>query len=244
MIKAQNEAEGDDTKLGSVAELRLSDCPVHDALLAPFLHEENQPADDEEQVKLTHIGGRIVLRCAKAYLGLGVLSTPEQTGPVQLVDRSWIDATLPRRWLDGCKQWHGDRCRISAREKRLFHAFPSWLIDARHMCLSPCQPGSRYVALSYVWGKAASIKTLKSNFQQFRRDGAFLVPSVLSQIPRTIKDAIRFVESLGQRYLWVDSLCILQDDKETIQSQINDMASIYANAQGKNFGEDTTPNTG
>jgi hypothetical protein len=49
-------------------------------------------------------------------------------------------------------------------------------------------------------------------------------------IPRTILDAMRLVESLGERYLWVDSLCIIQDDEVFKYEEVNDMASIYVNA--------------
>jgi hypothetical protein len=38
------------------------------------------------------------------------------------------------------------------------------------------------------------------------------------------------VRLLGERYLWVDSLCIVQDDEESTQQCLDDMAAIYANA--------------
>jgi hypothetical protein len=53
-----------------------------------------------------------------------------------------------------------------------------------------------------------------------------------STIPRTILDAMRLVESLGERYLWVDLLCIIQDDEVFKHEEVNDMDSIYANACG------------
>jgi hypothetical protein len=50
------------------------------------------------------------------------------------------------------------------------------------------------------------------------------------QIPRTIRNTISFVDLLGIPYLWVDSMCIVQDDKEGKHAQIQAMAGIYANA--------------
>ncbi|KAH6705134.1 heterokaryon incompatibility protein-domain-containing protein, partial [Leptodontidium sp. MPI-SDFR-AT-0119] len=48
--------------------------------------------------------------------------------------------------------------------------------------------------------------------------------------PATILDAMKVVEALVYRYLWVDSLCITQDDPVETQLQIQQIASIYANA--------------
>lgn len=53
-------------------------------------------------------------------------------------------------------------------------------------------------------------------------------------IPQTIKDAIEFTRILGVRYLWVDSLCILQGDSEEAKADWNEesvkMKVIYRNA--------------
>jgi hypothetical protein len=50
------------------------------------------------------------------------------------------------------------------------------------------------------------------------------------KIPRTIADAMTFTIEIGERYLWVDSLCIIQDDYNTKQLHLDNMAFIYANS--------------
>jgi hypothetical protein len=49
-------------------------------------------------------------------------------------------------------------------------------------------------------------------------------------MPRTIQDAIIATQELGVRLLWIDSLCIIQDDAEDIAFEISQMPSIYNSA--------------
>lgn len=62
------------------------------------------------------------------------------------------------------------------------------------------------------------------------KPGSLLDPKILDKLPNTIKDAINLVEYLGERYLWVDALCIVQDDYDSKHQQINNMASIFASS--------------
>lgn len=87
----------------------------------------------------------------------------------------------------------------------------------------------RFVALSYVWGKhpdetqlVAKSSTLEA-LQQ--KDG---LPS--AKMPSVIEEAIQVCRHLGERYLWVDRLSIIQDDLEDKQKQIKSMAAIYSRA--------------
>lgn len=49
-------------------------------------------------------------------------------------------------------------------------------------------------------------------------------------LPKTFQDAITVTRKLGFQYLWIDSLCILQDDLEDWEIEASKMASIYENA--------------
>lgn len=50
------------------------------------------------------------------------------------------------------------------------------------------------------------------------------------RIPATIQDAIKFCERIGIPYLWVDALCIVQDDAISKHTEISKMDQVYANA--------------
>ncbi|KAG4420128.1 hypothetical protein IFR04_006787, partial [Cadophora malorum] len=86
--------------------------------------------------------------------------------------------------------------------------------------------GAKYVALSYVWGQANFLTTLRSNVSEFQEQGAFskIIP------PRTIQDAIKLTEGIGFQYLWVDALCIVQDEDESKRLLISNMDAIYGHA--------------
>ena len=62
-----------------------------------------------------------------------------------------------------------------------------------------------WVALSHCWGKGQAFKTKTNNLEGLRR------AMLLNILPATIRDAISITKWLGYQYLWVDSLCIIQD---------------------------------
>ncbi|KAL8910062.1 MAG: hypothetical protein Q9171_004616 [Xanthocarpia ochracea] len=51
----------------------------------------------------------------------------------------------------------------------------------------------------------------------------------LEDLPQTFRDAICVTRNLGYRYLWIDSLCIVQDDPKDWDTVSRDIASIYSN---------------
>jgi hypothetical protein len=69
---------------------------------------------------------------------------------------------------------------------------------------------ARYVTLSYPWGGAKQVKLMRDMEKCYREPGSLL----MHELPRTIQDAITLVLAIGERHLWVNSLCILQDNEE------------------------------
>lgn len=78
-----------------------------------------------------------------------------------------------------------------------------------------------YAALSYCWGTQSQIMTTRSTLQEH------LAGISVIELPATIQDAIKLCQSLDIQYLWVDSLCIVQDDSEDWHHEAAEMASIY-----------------
>jgi hypothetical protein len=82
----------------------------------------------------------------------------------------------------------------------------------------------RYVALSYVWGSKPVAKLTKQNFPNFQEEIS------TPELPRTLADAIKVTKRLGVSHIWIDSLCIVQDDPEDWEREASRMADIYQNA--------------
>ena len=148
--------------------------------------------------------------------------------------RSWnplgIDTELPETWLRTCEHQHGARCGTPLIYKNLDHYEDILLLDVRNGCLVSGFKSRRYVALSYVWGKtqADSFQTTISTLPALREAGSIF--SFWDKIATTIKDAICFVQDMKEQYLWVDALCILQDDPTSNAVQINNMDAVFRQA--------------
>lgn len=82
----------------------------------------------------------------------------------------------------------------------------------------------RYACLSHCWGNAQCIKTTSFNLDSYLED----IP--WNSLPQTFRDALELTRHLGLSYLWIDSLCILQDSMTDWRHEGSKMASIYASS--------------
>lgn len=144
---------------------------------------------------------------------------------------------LARRWLDACTELHGKRCQnvdMNFVPTRLIDVSPKLGRDAVKLVslLEYDDLGNptsvKYAALSYCWGTDPFLTTTSSNIRAMQQSIS------LSQLPQTIQDAIRITRYMGLRYLWVDSLCILQGTDTAAQqdwlSESWKMGQIYQSA--------------
>jgi len=86
----------------------------------------------------------------------------------------------------------------------------------------------QYVALSYVWGAVMGVRLTRANKARMMQPGALV--HVAEHAPVTIKDAIKLTRMLGARYLWVDSLCLVQNDESDLKEGVQVMDDIYEQA--------------
>lgn len=81
-----------------------------------------------------------------------------------------------------------------------------------------------YVCLSHCWGGHVALQTTTSTIHELESGIEW------SKIPLTFQHAIDMTYQLGIKYLWIDSLCIVQDDPEDWRHESGQMASIYSKA--------------
>ncbi|KAH7138762.1 heterokaryon incompatibility protein-domain-containing protein [Dendryphion nanum] len=147
-----------------------------------------------------------------------------------------IDFAIVRRWLALCNKYHGKACRKNRILKELRRSHPTEevpdfrCIDVEQKCVTKLPSGKRYAALSYVWGAEIHFKALSSNIEELEKQGSLDDPKLLSKIPLTIRDAIDVAKEVDIEYLWVDNLCIIQDDEELKSKTIKAMDLVYSAA--------------
>lgn len=96
----------------------------------------------------------------------------------------------------------------------------------RLTCTADIPPIGPYVTLSHCWGKVPLIQLLRSNMEAFR------LGITKDDLPKTFQDALVVTRRLGVSYLWIDSLCILQD-KDDLSDWAKEsamMGRVYSNS--------------
>ena len=81
-----------------------------------------------------------------------------------------------------------------------------------------------YVALSHRWGDGQPLTTTTKNLHKHKEG----IP--IASLPQTFRDAVTTLRAVGVQYLWIDSLCILQDSVEDWANEATKMADVYSNA--------------
>ncbi|KAH6876404.1 heterokaryon incompatibility protein-domain-containing protein [Thelonectria olida] len=225
-------------KLGSTEEIfGVSSCTKHQPILAACLTTSDR--EGLTGMSLDFFEGRVSLLVGTSREDETWYSSPAEfvvndsfalpqvpgVGLGRVLDREYIDPALVRQWKADCTAHHGDKC--SETLLRLQEPF-AFLIDCEKMCLVPAPKNAEYVALSYVWGQTATLMTERKSLPILQEEGIF--DRLQDEIAATIWHSIKLVPMLGEQFLWVDSLCIPQDDESSLDRHIGQMSQIYENA--------------
>ena len=130
-------------------------------------------------------------------------------------------ASKIRGWIDECTEFHNECIEYSTNKAFV----PKRLINLKGRCrLESAESPVRYAALSYCWGPIEQPSTTKSNVALRYKEFQY------RELPQTLQDAILVTRMLGLDYLWIDAVCIVQDDRDEWASEAAKMGDIYSMA--------------
>lgn len=157
---------------------------------------------------------------------VGFVDLPQAGGPTHL--------GMVRQWVEDCDNNNRHFCKPPGRAhsgttgpaRRL----PTRLIDVvgptsdevRLWETGPNDVGE-WVALSHQWGKrnfSTDQANLKSHIEGIK----------FAELPATFRDAVIVTRALGHRYLWIDSLCVVQGDGGDFKTEAKRMEDVYSGA--------------
>ena len=161
------------------------------------------------------------------------------------IDTEGGSRALIKSWLDLCCKSHRAPCtdiRNVWRQSKFGHMISQsyfGVIDIYNMRLTslPYHVSGElitydpYVALSHVWGDQRSCMTTLDNIMLHRSHGGLERTLASLPTPHAFRDAIEVVRGLGIQYLWIDSLCIIQDSTRSWNLNSRVMDLIYGHAK-------------
>lgn len=140
---------------------------------------------------------------------------------------------LMRTWLDNCRdnhtRWCGDHEYFLPTRLLDLEAFED-SEDVRLVTMEQPNIGHsqkehllKYVALSHCWGPPSKhpLTTTKATLRERQTRIPF------TKLPLTFQDAVKTTRALKRRYLWIDSLCIIQGDEEDWAKEAASMTKVY-----------------
>ena len=130
-----------------------------------------------------------------------------------------------RGWIDNCQRSH-ELCKMKPREvggpKRLLQCLSDGSV--RLVETKSCTQRCDYIALSYCWGDGKAVKkTMKKTLDRHQLG----IPN--EDLPPLFQEVAAVAHGLDT-YLWIDSLCIIQDSKEDKDKEVMQMSDIFRGA--------------
>ena len=126
--------------------------------------------------------------------------------------------------LEICWRHHPACQRTVSAADQASKTTPIVLLDVAERRIIHTDTRTRYVALSYVWDLID-----REGYQGFKE--GFKEGSVVPELPRIMEDSMTVITGLGERHLWIDLLCIDQNNPAKKKLQISQMNIIYSHAE-------------
>ncbi|KAF7976709.1 hypothetical protein HWV62_5875 [Athelia sp. TMB] len=149
-------------------------------------------------------------------------------------------AAIPfiKRQLAICDADHGDHCSHGISKPPQGRVPPPrvYNIDEKYIQENDFPKDFQYIALSYIWGGEVPkpIQTVKENVDTRRQKGAFDLQNQRG-VPVAYSSAVEVTRQLGLSHLWIDSICMIQDDDDDRERHFKrfeeGVGQIYQNAR-------------
>ncbi|KAI4689686.1 uncharacterized protein J4E88_003041 [Alternaria novae-zelandiae] len=178
-----------------------------------------------------------IILTGDSYPVLSLIRSPETDlpCPIQIgfpeLPEAGSDAffSIIKLWLKDCDTNHTG-C------EGLYHSLPTRLLDVGTLGTPMLRlvetkreqiPSKQYIALSHPWGdttKYTPFCTLPENLEDYLQ----AIPE--DDLPATFHDAVNCTRKIGIRYLWVDSLCIIQGEHGDFNDESKNMEAVFSGA--------------
>ncbi|KAK1539305.1 uncharacterized protein CCOS01_00619 [Colletotrichum costaricense] len=229
----------DTVNLGSFEEALSSKCSRHVPIVKMF-HELCSKSRQLKSLDSADVGIRFPrtgalqltenIKTGGRYADLLLVkrdSISSHPGIARILDPEWIDASVVTSWKQQCASSHGPKC---ANPVKIWPIRPAWVVDTEKRCIVPGDGCESYATLSYRWGKTPGLHILSDTISKLQTPGAIDDPVIASQLAPMVLHAVHLTSIIGERYLWVDTLCINHARAEESNQQLQLMAAIFANA--------------
>ncbi|KAI1128444.1 HET-domain-containing protein [Nemania abortiva] len=165
----------------------------------------------------------------------GLLPTHRDITPIDYEGDGSFQTAL--QWIDDCTAHH--RCGSPALPATLpTRVVDTGLFGGAIRLVDGASKTGRYVCLSHCWGQEPPLMTTSQTLQSHMNEIGW------DSIPATFQDAIRIARRLGVQYIWIDSLCIIQDSVQDWENESSRMADIYRNSYVTIAGASSKDNRG
>ncbi|KAJ3579494.1 hypothetical protein NPX13_g1071 [Xylaria arbuscula] len=226
------------TAFGSFEQGLSDGCPTHSPLLKAFrdyIAESKFPSDWQDVGIRNDSPPRLISSLKNGglvwpLLLANIASAQDSVRQGRILDPDWIDVEFLKDCKRKCFETHREKCN---NPMKISPVTPLLLIDVQQNCLVSGGDAGPYVALSYVWGNSGSQGRANVPYgilQQLSQPNGLDSIEAKPFLFPIVRRAIALTAMMGERWLWVDVLCVPQGNLDVAAKEINNMGAIFGGA--------------